>query len=283
MKTISVIIVTKNHSKYLKSCLDSLLNQTYKNIEIIVVDHNSSDNTKELIYSLNNNKIKYFLYKENKGIADVRNFAIDKSNSEYIFFTDADCIVTKNWIEEGLKFFLENNVVAVEGKTIAENQNFGASQHFVENIFGDQYQTCNIAYKKEVLLECGMFNQKYKIAYEDVDLALRVKKNHQIKFNSNMIVFHQLVEWKIKNLIYNAYRGKDKVMLVKDHNYNKILKFRFLEINSFLIIIFPFLLILYYRIQNFNDLKILPVLYLRACLHRIIIWKAALKNKILIF
>ena len=120
------------------------------------------------------------MYKENKG-TDVRNFAIDKSNSEYIFFTDADCIVTKNWIEEGLNF-LENNVVAVEGKTIAENQNFGASQHFVENIFGDQYQTCNIAYKKK-LLECGMFNQNIKLLMRML-IWLLGKKNHQIKFNS---------------------------------------------------------------------------------------------------
>ena len=73
------------------------------------------------------------MYKKNKGIADVRNFGIQNSQGEYIFFTDADCIATSNWIEEGVNFFLKEDVVGVEGKTVAEYQNFGASEHFVEN------------------------------------------------------------------------------------------------------------------------------------------------------
>jgi len=72
-------------------------------------------------------------------------------------------------------------------------------------------------------------------------------------------------------------------MLVKDHEYRKILKYNILEINSLIIIIFPFLLIFYYRIKNLNDLFILPFLYLRALIHRLIIWKAAINYKILIF
>ena len=283
MELVSVIIVTKNHSKYLKKCLDSVLNQTYKNIEIIIIDHNSSDNTAEIVFSLKTNKIKYILYKKNKGIADVRNFGVQNSQGEYVFFTDADCIATRNWIEEGINFFLKENVAGVEGKTIAENQNFGASEHFVENYLGGQYQTCNMGYKKRILVELGMFNEKYKTAYEDIDLALRVKKKYSIKFNPNMLIFHQLVKWTLWGLITNALRGRDKVMLVKDHNYHKILKFRILEINSLIIILFPFLLIFYYRIKSFGDLVIIPFFFIRAILHRIIIWKAALANKILIF
>ena len=283
LELVSVIIVTKNHSKYLKKCLRSILNQTYKNIEIIIIDHNSSDDTAEIVYSFKTNKVKYFLYKKNKGIADVRNFGIQNSKGEYIFFTDADCIATSNWIEEGINFFLKEDVVGVEGKTVAEYQNYGASEHFVENYLGGQYQTCNMAYKRRILLEFGMFNEKYKTAYEDVDLALRIKKKYSIKFNSNMLIFHQLVKWTLWSLITNALRGKDKVMLVKDHNYQEILKFKILEINSLIIILFPFLLIFYYRIKSFGDLIIIPFFFIRAILHRIIIWKAALENKILIF
>ena len=283
MELVSVIIVTKNHSKYLKKCLKSILVQTYENIEIVIIDHNSSDNTYEIVNSFKSNKIKYFLYKKNKGIADVRNYGIKNTKSDYIFFTDADCIVTKNWIEEGMKLLSKDNIVGIEGKTIAENQNFGASQHFVENFLGGQYQTCNVAYKKSVLIDVGMFNEKYKIAYEDVDLALRIKKKYLVQFNTNMIVFHQLVKWSFSGLILNALRGKDKVMLVKDHNYKEILKFRILEINSLLVILFPFLLFFYYRIKNLNDFMIIPLFYLRALIHRIVIWKAALNQKILLF
>lgn len=283
MNLVSIVIITKNHSKYLAKCLESILNQNYKNFEIIIVDHNSSDNTVEIIKSFENEKLKYYIYNEKNNIAAVRNFGIKKSNGEYIFFTDSDCIVAKNWVEEGMNTLLNNEVAGVEGKTIAEHQNFGASEHFVENYLGGQYQTCNIAYKKELLIEYGMFNEKYSIAYEDIDLALRIKKNSTIVFNKDMLVFHQLVKWTMKGLISNSLRGTQKVNLIKEHQYNQILKYRILEINSLIVVFFPFLLFFYYRIKNFNDLTILPFLYLRAVIQRILIWKTAIKNKILIF
>ena len=98
-----------------------------------------------------------------------------------------------------------------------------------------------------------------------------------------MLVFHQLVNWNIKGLYFNSLRGKDKVMLIKDHNYKKILKFKILEINSLIVIFFPFLLIFYYRIKSLEDLFILPLLYFRALLHRINFWRAAITNRILLF
>jgi glycosyltransferase involved in cell wall biosynthesis len=282
LNLVSVIVVTKNHSRYLSKCLNSILNQTYKNFEIIIIDHNSSDNTAAIINSHKSDKIKYFLYTETKGIAAVRNFGIERSNGEYVFFTDSDCMVAKNWIEEGMNILVKNEIAGVEGKTVAEHQNFGASDHFVENYNGGQYQTCNIAYKKKNLIDCGMFNEKYKIAYEDIDLAIRIKKNSSIVFNSDMLVFHQLVKWSIKGLILNSLRGKDKVMLVKEHKYDEILNYKILEINSLIVVLFPFLLLFYYRIKNLNDLYIIPFLYLRALIHRIVIWKSAIINKILI-
>ena len=283
MNLVSVIIITRNHSQYLSRCLDSVLNQSYKNFEIIIIDHNSLDNTAELIQSYKSEKLKYFLYKEKENIAAVRNFGIKKSQGDYVFFTDSDCMVAKNWIEEGMIILSKNEIAGVEGKTVAEHQNFGASQHFVENYTGCQYQTCNIAYKKKILIDCGMFNEKYSIAYEDIDLAIRIKKSSIIVFNSDMLVFHQLVKWTIKGLILNSLRGKDKVMLIKDHKYNQILKYKILEVNSLIIVFFPFLLIFFYRIKNLSDLCILPFLYLRAFFHRFTVWKAAIINKILIF
>ena len=283
MNLASIIVVTKNHSAYLTKCLNSILNQSYKNFEVIIIDHNSSDNTAEIIKKFKSDKIKYFLNTESKGIASVRNYGVKKSNGNYIFFTDSDCMPAKNWVEEGMQILLNNDVAGVEGKTIAENQNFGVSQHFVENYEGGQYQTCNIAYKRENLIECGMFNEKYRIAYEDLDIAIRIKKKSSIYFNSDMLVFHQLVQWSVKGLMLNAFRAEDKVMLVKEHNYKEILNYRILEINSLILLFFPFLLIFYYRIKNLNDLCILPFMYLRVLIHRLIVWKTALTKRILIF
>ncbi len=283
MNLASIVIVTKNHARYLSRCLNSVLKQTYNNYEIIIIDHNSSDNTAEIIKNFKSDRIKYFLNTDDNGIASVRNFGIEKSKGDFIFFTDADCMPAKNWIEEGMQILITNDYAGVEGKTVAEHQNFGASQHFVENYNGGQYQTCNIAYKRKNLIEINMFNPTYKTAYEDIDLALRIKKNSQIYFNSDMLVFHQLVEWSIKGLLLNAFRAKDKVTLVKDHNYKKILNYRILEINSLILLIFPFLLIFYYRIKNYRDIYILPFMYIRVLIHRIVIWKTAIIKKILIF
>ena len=86
MNLVSVIVVTKNHSRYLAKCLNSILGQTYQKFEIIIVDHNSTDNTADIINSYRSEKIKYFHYSENKGIANLRNFGIKQSKGDYVFF-----------------------------------------------------------------------------------------------------------------------------------------------------------------------------------------------------
>ena len=95
--------------------------------------------TNQLIDSLNDERIKFYEIKNKGFISKSRNFGIEKSKGDYIFFTDSDCMVTKNWIEEGMNILVKNEVGGVEGKTVAEHQNFGASQHFVEN-----YETCQL-------------------------------------------------------------------------------------------------------------------------------------------
>ena len=283
MKLVSVIIITKNQSRFLKKCINSIVVQSYKNIEVIIVDDNSSDNTKEIIESNKSNKIRYFLSERKLGLAGLRNFGVLKSKGDYIFFTDSDCLATKNWIEEGMELFLKYDYAGLEGKTIPEHQNFGISDHFVENYTGGTYQTCNMAYKKEILIGCDLFNEKYDLAYEDIDLALRIKKKNTIFFASNMIILHQIVPWNIKSIIMNARRAKYKVILVKEHNYREILKFNVLEINSLIQLIFPFLLLFYFRIKSLRDLYFLPIFFIRALLHRLIVWRTAITEKILIF
>ena len=283
MELVSVIIITKNQSRFLIKCINSIIVQSYKNIEVIIVDDNSSDNTKEIIESNKSNKIRYFLNEKKLGLAGLRNFGVLQSRGDYIFFTDSDCLATKNWIEEGMELFLKYDYAGLEGKTIPEHQNFGISDHFVENYTGGTYQTCNMAYKKEILIDCDLFNEKYDLAYEDIDLALRIKKKNTIFFASNMIILHQIVPWNIKSIIMNARRAKYKVILVKEHNYREILKFNVLEINSLIQLIFPFLLLFYFRIKSLRDLYFLPIFFIRALLHRLIVWRTAITEKILIF
>ena len=106
---VSIIIITHNHGNYLGDCLKSLLNQTYENIEIIVVDDASKDNTRKVVESMISKKIKYFHFRKHKGVALSRNFGIENALGEFIFFTDADCEPIKNWVQEGVTCFQEKN------------------------------------------------------------------------------------------------------------------------------------------------------------------------------
>lgn len=86
---ISVIIPTYNRAKLLKRSIVSVLNQTYKNIEVIVVDDGSTDDTKEMIRKLNDKRIIY-VFQNNSGACAARNNGIEHSNGEYISFQDSD-------------------------------------------------------------------------------------------------------------------------------------------------------------------------------------------------
>lgn len=89
MPDISIIVPIYNAEKYLKECLDSLINQTKKELEFILVNDGSTDSTEEIIKSYKDKRIKYFKNK-NQGIGKTRNFGIEKSTGKYIMFLDSD-------------------------------------------------------------------------------------------------------------------------------------------------------------------------------------------------
>ena len=90
-QTIDIIIPNFNKAKYLSQCLNSIIDQTYKNWKVYLIDDNSNDNSKEILSKYQNiENIKIFNFKENRGPAYCRNFGIQKSNSEFIAFMDSD-------------------------------------------------------------------------------------------------------------------------------------------------------------------------------------------------
>jgi glycosyltransferase involved in cell wall biosynthesis len=102
MSKVSVIVPVYNVEKYLKKCLDSLVNQTLQDIEIIVVNDSTPDNSQEIIneyVSTYPEKVKSYI-KPNGGIADTRNFGLSKVNSEYFAFVDSDDFVVETMLEE---------------------------------------------------------------------------------------------------------------------------------------------------------------------------------------
>ena len=108
MKKVSVIIPMHNSSKYLEECIDSVLNQTYSNIEIIVVDDNSNDNSVDIVESKKDNRIKLIMLDQNVGVAKARNIGIDAASGNLICFLDSDDYWTFNKLEKQVAFIEQN-------------------------------------------------------------------------------------------------------------------------------------------------------------------------------
>ena len=107
---VSIIIPTFNSAKYIETALVSILDQEYPNIEIIVVDDGSSDNTKGVLESyIESKKVKYF-YQKNKGASSARNLGIQKASGQYIGFLDADDFFLPRMIEKCVSELEENKL-----------------------------------------------------------------------------------------------------------------------------------------------------------------------------
>lgn len=112
---ISVIIPIYNSEKFLCRCVDSVLNQTYSNLEIILVNDGSTDKSEEIClkYVKKDSRVKYF-YKKNSGAGDTRNYGIKKANGKYIGFIDSDDEALPTMYEE-LYNTLKSNDVDISG------------------------------------------------------------------------------------------------------------------------------------------------------------------------
>lgn len=183
MKKISIIVPVFNTEKYLKKCLDSLVNQTLNEIEIIVVNDGSTDNSQIIIndYSSEYIQIRSF-QKENGGLSDARNFGIDKAEGEYIGFVDSDDSVDKHMFEKMYLLSQRHNaeMVICDLEKVNENgvsfRKMPQSPQLPEKMdlkdnfefFGEmECFACNKIFKRE-LFE----NQRFKkgIHFEDIEL-----------------------------------------------------------------------------------------------------------------
>ncbi len=114
---VSVIIPVFNVSKYLRRCLDSVVNQTYRNLEIILVDDGSTDGSESIVdeYAGNDARI-VVIHQENQGQAAARNTAFSISRGIFIAYVDSDDYVSRNYIELLMKIAVENDADIVQCK-----------------------------------------------------------------------------------------------------------------------------------------------------------------------
>ena len=154
---ISFIIPAYNAENTIERAINSILNQEHTSLEyeIIVVNDGSIDNIDEKMKKFKeNNKIKYF-QKENTGVADTRNYGVEKSQGEYIIFVDSDDYISKTLLQD-IEKYIKDNIDLIKWNPIFvdENQNEISKQEsvFFEKVTGEQ--GFNLLFGKDNLIDC---------------------------------------------------------------------------------------------------------------------------------
>ena len=220
MEKVSIIIPTYNCKYYIVKCIESVLKQTYKNLEIIIVDDGSTDGTKKLIkerYS-NNEKIKYY-YINNSGVSIARNFGIKNSTGEKLFFLDAD-----DWLEEKS---LENFV----NKMIDSDADIVFSSGYFIDYTGTSRLKRGVKINEKKYLISQIISQKIPSYCWGKLYKKSIIDCFSINFNSHLLMMEDVVfnieyiqnSEKIsflKNSGYHYFQRTDST--VKTVNFNKI-------------------------------------------------------------
>jgi len=285
---ISILICVYNGEKDICRCIQSILDQTYQNFELIIVDDCSTDNTRKIIEKFNDNRIMYFRNDKNMGIAKSRNRCIELSNpkTEYLFFTDDDCIVAKDWIEQGLNSFLNLDCIGVEGKIYYISEDYkptfsdGYLAHARE---GGNYMTGNIAYKKSIIKKIGKFDERYKYL-EDRDLGIRAKKIGRIHYNSKMIVYHQKITLTPIQYVNTGKRIRNRVLLYKKFRDKPSPSLWRIIYPSYLLTIFlpPLIFVSFFRnrYKTKEDYALFPFIYIKLIYQRLNLWYMCIKERV---
>lgn len=235
---ISVIVPVYNVEEYLPKCLDSIINQTYKNIEIIIVNDGSTDKSGIICDEYANKDIRIkVIHKENGGLSDARNRGIDIANGDYIGFVDSDDYIAEDMYEYLYDFAVENDLdVAmcsscdVYKDKIIRPKNFKSiiledKEKIIENIFVNQHGgsgigVCNKLFKYNVIKNIRFDFGK---TYEDVYFALKWIGNTN-KFGRDSEVKYYYVQ-REESITHQKFYN-DKILDVVD-GYQKNYKIIF--------------------------------------------------------
>jgi len=222
---VSVIIPTYNRAKFLEEAINSVLNQTYKDFEIIVVDDGSTDNTKEIIRKFG--EIIY-IYQKNKGVSSARNKGIKMSRGEYIAFLDSDDLWLKRKLEKQMKIFEKypenkichtNEIWIRDGKRINQGKRH---QKYGGYIFDKVLPLCiispsSVVIKREVFEKVGLFDERLKVC-EDYDMWLRICAHYKVYFLDEPLIIKRGGH---KDQLSKKYWGLDRFRI---YALRKILK-----------------------------------------------------------
>lgn len=228
---VSVIIISYNAEKYISKCIESVINQTYKNIDIVIVNDGSTDNTPSIIenYANKDNRINFINRVQNKGTMYTRVEGYINAKADYVCFVDSDDWIEENAIEIFLKKLKENNVDLVKGNLkiydngkiksgnrIIEKETILKKEDFSPYVYDLLYNTtfcnsmCGLLIKREYLSDIVNIDSS-KIYGEDLQSNLYIYK----KINSVMFTNDELY-------IYRANQGSITSTLNEDKLNKKL-------------------------------------------------------------
>lgn len=229
MSKVSVIIPTHNRAELIGSAIRSVLNQTYQDFEIIVVDDASKDNTEEVISSFNDKRIKYIHHQTNKGEAGARNTGVTNSKGQFIGFLDDD----DEWLPSKLQKqveLLERSPLIIGGVYTTFVMINRADKRVVAQItarkrgaiFNDMLIKNRVGTPSTVLLrrECfdkvGLFDEGISFG-PDYDMWLRISREFDFEYINEPLVKYYVHDNRLSTNTEIQIKGREAILKKHEH------------------------------------------------------------------
>lgn len=200
---VSVIIVCYNHHKFIKECLVSIFNQSYTNLELMVIDNSDNDDCKIIIESVLSENVFIYIKQDNIGLTKTLNKYIPLTKGKYCIMMSADDYMLSDRIKKQV-FFMESNpiyemgygnTIAVDENSIQTgfitNNNYKSGSIFDELVrFKFHPPAPSYIYKRSIFDEVGLYDENIKFI-EDRYMNIKIAQNHQIGFLDDFMSYHR--------------------------------------------------------------------------------------------
>jgi glycosyltransferase involved in cell wall biosynthesis len=249
---VSVIVNFHNGEKYLHKCLNSIVSQEYKNIEIILFDNFSNDKSKEIISSFVDKRIKYFYSNIKLTLYAARNQALKVSTGEFIAFLDSDDWWELNYLSSRKDFFNNQNFdysycnanvfyEKLNRSKLYRNYKLPNGKIFNHLVKDYLIAISGVIFRKKIFEKFGFFNEQYNII-GDYDFLFRIAKNSIAHSNNNPLLNYRVHNNNFSKLNVELFYEEYKDWFNNnEHNSNiknkKIfqIKLEYLEITNLLL------------------------------------------------
>ena len=208
--SVLVVIVNYNHAKCLEGLMNSVFATEYPNFRVVLLDNASSDNSREIIKTFKDQRLRVVLLPENVGLCKARNLGASSSESSYFAFLDPDVIVTTMWLQRLVDTMESDLTLGIAESTITSQIPWAASSKERVKLFA--LGTAFII-RNSVWHQLGGFDDDYFVGYEDVDLGWRTwLLGYKVVGTTNSLVYHVgglLRKGNLRNVFrYNDFKNR---------------------------------------------------------------------------